>query len=145
MNLMATLLLALFLGLRTVWTHSKDFSTLLDQFQTIILKLVEYVLLPILPLFVGANFCLLSYQGDLSRLWIFLPVILIVILCQYIWLGILYSVAAIYSRKNSWKVLKHYAPAYFTALGTMSSAATLGVALQCAHKSPLLNKNVTDF
>lgn len=53
--------------------------------------------------------------------------------------------AVVYSGKNSWLVLKFYLPAYLTALGTMSSAATLGVALECAHKSPVLDKKVSDF
>lgn len=57
----------------------------------------------------------------------------------------LYGLAAVYSGKNSWQVLKFYLPAYLTALGTMSSAATLGVALECAHKSPVLDKKVSDF
>ena len=42
------------------------------------------------------------------------------------------------------KVLKFYGPAYLTALGTMSSAATLGVALECAHKSPILRREISD-
>ena len=50
----------------------------------------------------------------------------------------------LYSKKNSMKVLKFYGPAYLTALGTMSSAATLGVALDCAHKSPILRKEISD-
>lgn len=76
---------------------------------------------------------------------IFLPVILIAIACHYLWLLLLYGLAAVYSGKNSWQVLKFYLPAYFTALGTMSSAATLGIALECAHKSPVLDKKVSDF
>ena len=71
--------------------------------------------------------------------------ILIVIVCHYVWLLLLYGLAALYSKKNSWQVLKFYLPAYFTALGTMSSAATLGVALECIRKSPVLDKKVSDF
>jgi Na+/H+-dicarboxylate symporter len=78
-------------------------------------------------------------------LGVFLPVILIVIVCHYIWLALLYGLAALYSGKNSWQVLRHYGPAYVTALGTMSSAATLGVALECAGKSSVLRKEVTSF
>ena len=57
----------------------------------------------------------------------------------------LYGLAGIYAGKNPLRVLKHYGPAYLTAVGTMSSAATLGVALQCAGKSDVLRKDVTDF
>jgi Na+/H+-dicarboxylate symporter len=98
-----------------------------------------------LPIFIFANFCILSYQGAVTKqLPIFLSILLVVILCHYIWLALLYGIAAIYSRKNSWQVLKYYGPAYLTALGTMSSAATLGVALNCAHRSPVLRKEISD-
>jgi Na+/H+-dicarboxylate symporter len=99
----------------------------------------------LLPFFVAANFCALSYQGAISQLGIFLPVLLMVIIGHYIWLALLYGIASIYSGKNGWRVLKHYAPAYVTALGTMSSAATLGVAIGCARKSDILDREVTDF
>ncbi len=145
MSVISALLLAVFLGLGTAWTKADLMERLLQQFQQIVLKLVTYILLPILPIFVAANFAILAYQGDVARFAIFLPVILIVIVCHYIWLALLYGIAAVYSGKNSWHVLRHYAPAYFTALGTMSSAATLGVALDCAHKSDVLDKKVADF
>lgn len=145
MSVISALLLAVFLGLGTAWTKADLMERLLQQFQQIVLKLVTYILLPILPIFVAANFAILAYQGDVARFAIFLPVILIVIVCHYIWLALLYGIAALYSGKNSWHVLRHYAPAYFTALGTMSSAATLGVALDCAHKSDVLDKKVADF
>ena len=110
-----------------------------------VLELVKKILLPVLPVFIFANFCILSYQGAVTtQLPVFLSILLVVIVCHYIWLGILYLIAAIYSGKNSWQVLKHYGPAYLTALGTMSSAATLGVALNCAHKSPILRKEISD-
>lgn len=145
LNVMSALLLSVFLGIGCLWIKSREVTTLLMQFRDIVLQLVKNVLIPILPIYVATNFCALSYEGNISRLGIFLPVILIVIVCHYIWLLLLYVLAAVYSGKNSWQVLKHYAPAYFTALGTMSSAATLGVALNCARKSSALDKEVTEF
>ncbi|MBQ8530968.1 MAG: dicarboxylate/amino acid:cation symporter [Parabacteroides sp.] len=145
LNVMSALLLSVFLGLGCIWIHSKEITTILIQFQNIVLQLVKRILIPILPLYVVANFCALAYEGNISRLRVFLPVILIVIVCHYLWLLLLYLLATFYSGKNSWFILKYYAPAYFTALGTMSSAATLGVALECARKSPILDKKITDF
>ena len=107
--------------------------------------MVKRVLIPLLPFFVAANFCILTYEGSLSKLKVFLPVIFIVIVCHFIWLLILYVAAGLYAGKNSWQVLRYYAPAYFTAVGTMSSAATLGVALECIQKSPILDKKISDF
>ena len=145
MNVMTALVLAALIGLATAWVKSDEFVRLLDTFQKMVLELVKKVLLPVLPVFIFANFCILSYQGAVTKqLPVFLSILLVVIVCHYIWLGLLYGIAALYSRKNSWKVLKYYGPAYLTALGTMSSAATLGVALNCAHKSPVLRKEISD-
>lgn len=145
MNVMTALVLAALIGLATAWVKSDEFSRLLDTFQKMVLELVKKILLPVLPIFIFSNFCILSYQGAVTKqLPVFLSILLVVIVCHYIWLALLYGIASLYSRKNGWKVLKYYGPAYLTALGTMSSAATLGVALHCAHKSPILRKEISD-
>ena len=145
MNVMTALVLAALIGLATAWVKSDEFIRLLDTFQKMVLELVKKILLPVLPVFIFSNFCILSYQGAVTKqLPIFLSILLVVIVCHYIWLALLYGIASIYSRKNGWNVLKYYGPAYLTALGTMSSAATLGVALHCAHKSPILRKEISD-
>lgn len=145
LSVMSALLLSVFIGLGTIWIKSKEITTLLVQFRDIVLLLVSRVLVPLLPVYVAANFCALAYEGNIARLWVFLPVILIVIVGHYIWLLLLYVIASLYSGRNGWQVVRHYLPAYLTALGTMSSAATLGVALECAHKSTVLDKKITDF
>ena len=145
MNVMTALVLAALIGLATAWVKSDEFVRLLDTFQQMVLELVKKVLLPVLPVFIFSNFCILSYQGAVTKqLPVFLSILLVVIICHYIWLALLYGIASAYSRKNGWQVLKFYGPAYLTALGTMSSAATLGVALNCAHKSPILRKEISD-
>ena len=145
MNVMTALVLAALIGLATAWVKSDEFSRLLDTFQKMVLELVKKILLPVLPIFIATNFCILSYQGAVTKqLPVFISILLVVIVCHYIWLALLYGIAALYSKKNSMKVLKFYGPAYLTALGTMSSAATLGVALDCAHKSPILRKEISD-
>ena len=145
MNVMTALVLAALIGLATAWVKSDEFVRLLDTFQKMVLELVKKILLPVLPVFIFSNFCILSYQGAVTKqLPVFLSILLVVIVCHYIWLALLYGIASLYSRKNGWNVLKYYGPAYFTALGTMSSAATLGVALHCAHKSPILRKEISD-
>ena len=146
MSVISALVLALMLGISAVWIRSSVVQDLLESFQQMILLLVTRVLIPVLPFFIAANFCVLSYEGSIaSQLPIFVSVILIAIVCHYIWLFVLYGLAGIYAGKNPLRVFKHYGPAYLTAVGTMSSAATLGVALQCAGKSDVLRKDVTDF
>jgi len=145
MSVMSALLLAVFLGFGALRTSAVDFTRLLLQFRDIVLLLVRRVLMPVLPVYIAANFAALSYEGDVARLSIFLPVLAIIIVCQYLWLTLLYGTASAYSRKNGWNVLRYYGPAYLTAWGTMSSAATLGVSLDCIRRSPILSRKVTDF
>ena len=75
----------------------------------------------------------------------FIIVILIVMVGHYIWMAVLYTAGGLYSGSNPWEVVRHYGPAYITAVGTMSSAATLAVALRCAHKSKVLRSDMVDF
>lgn len=140
------LVLALCLGVATVVTKSETFSKLLDEFNNIMLLLVQKVVVPILPFFVACTFATLSYEGTIQRqLPVFLIVVLIVIVGHFIWLTVLYTIAGIVSGKNPARVFKHYLPAYLTAVGTMSSAATLPVSLTCARKSDVLDENTVNF
>ncbi|MBR4549131.1 MAG: dicarboxylate/amino acid:cation symporter [Oscillospiraceae bacterium] len=146
MSVMSALALSLMLGLAAVWTRSALTCQLLEEFQNIVLKIVERVIIPVLPFYICATFCNLSYQGMITRqLPAFVEVILIVMLGHYIWLAVLYLIAGAYSGKNPWEVVRHYGPAYMTAVGTMSSAATLAVALDCARKSKALRRDLVDF
>lgn len=145
MNVMTALVLAIFLGLGTTWVKSEGFVRMLATFKEIVLLLIKRVLIPILPFYIAANFCELTYQGALPQMKVFFMVLIIAIAGHYIWLALLYFVASVYSGKNGWKVVKHYGRAYVTALGTMSSAASLGVALECAKKSNELDEDVVDF
>lgn len=145
-DVMTSLVLALMIGLGILWTQSKPLEVAFDHFREIVLLLVNRVLVPLLPLYIACNFALLSYVGSIqSQLPIFLIVIIIVILAHIVWITILYTIAGLYAKKNPWEVLRHYGPTYLTALGTMSSAASLGVALQSAHKSKVLKPEITNF
>ena len=146
MPVMSALVLAVMLGLASAWTKAQLMTSLLKEFQNIVLSLVSRILIPILPLFIGLTFCSLAYEGTITRqLPVFLKVIVIVLLGHFIWLCLLYTAAGIYARENPLKVIRHYGPAYLTAVGTMSSAATLAVALQCAGKAKPLRKDMIQF
>lgn len=146
MSVMTALVVAIMVGLSTVWTKSQVFETILDNFQKMVLLLINRILIPILPFFIAANFCALSYEGSITRqLPVFLNVMGIVLVAHFVWLLFLYLSAGAFSGKNPWQVIRYYVPAYFTAVGTMSSAATLPVSLKCAKKSPVLKGEVVDF
>ena len=146
MEVMSALAFSLLLGLGVTWTKSKRMEELLDEFQAIVLAIVSKVVIPVLPFFIAATFCGLAYEGTITKqLPVFIQVILIVMVGHYLWMALLYILAGIYSGKNPLEVVKHYGPAYITAVGTMSSAATLAVALSCAGKSRVLRQDMVDF
>ena len=108
--------------------------------------MVNRIMIPILPFFVGLSFLGLAYEGSLSRhLPVFIMMVLIVIVGHFIWLAVLYGIGGALSGRNPSQVFRHYAPAYLTAVGTMSSAATLPVALECARKSSVLSRTMVEF
>ena len=146
MPVMSALVFAVLIGLAAVWTKAKTTITVLQEFQKIVLDLVSKIVIPILPFFICLTFVNLAYEGTITKqLPIFLMAVVIVLVGHFVWMAVLYLVAGAYSKKNPMEVVKHYGPAYITAVGTMSSAATLSVALQCAHKSSVLRKDMVDF
>ena len=146
MPVMSALVFSIMLGLAAAWTKARYTTAILDEFQKIVLKIVTKFIIPILPFFIASTFCGLAYEGTITKqLPVFLKVIVIVMAGHYIWLALLYGIAGAYSGKNSLEVLKYYGPAYLTAVGTMSSAATLAVALEGARKSKVLRKDMVNF
>ena len=146
-SVMSALFLSVMVGLAATWNKSEYTIKLLNEFQQIVLSIVTKFLIPVLPILIGTTFCALTYEGTITKqLPIFLMIILIVIIGQYVWIILLYSIAGLYSGKNPFNVIKNYLPAYITAVGTMSSAATLSVAIECAKKSrPTLRNDMIDF
>lgn len=146
MSVMSALVFSILIGLAAVWTKAKTITTVLNEFQKIVLKLVSTIVIPILPFFIACTFTCLAYDGTITKqLPVFLMAVVVILVGHFIWMAVLYGVAGLYSKKNPVEVFKYYGPAYLTAVGTMSSAATLSVALECAHKSPVLRKDMVDF
>ena len=146
MPVMSALVFSIMIGLAAAWTKAELISNILEEFQKIVLAIVSRIMIPILPFFIGLTFCGLSYEGSITKqVPVFLKIIIIVLIGHYIWMTLLYTIAGLYSKKNPIEVIRHYGPAYLTSIGTMSSAATLAVALQCAGKSKVLRKDMVSF
>ena len=146
MPVMSALVFSIMIGLAAAWTKAELISNILEEFQKIVLAIVSRIMIPILPFFIGLTFCGLSYEGSITtQVPVFLKIIIIVLIGHYIWMALLYTIAGLYSKKNPVEVIRHYGPAYLTSIGTMSSAATLAVALQCAGKSKVLRKDMVSF
>ncbi len=143
---MTALVASIMFGLAVLKTEAKIWNSIFEEFNNIILFIVENFVIRILPLFIACTFATLAYEGDIIyNLPVFLKVIVIVIVGHVIWLTLLYTLSGVISKSNPLEVLKYYGPAYMTAVGTMSSAATLSVSLAQAKKSPVLDPKVRDF
>ena len=147
MPVMSALFFSVLVGLSAAWNGSRLVTDILEEFQQIVLSIVTRFVIPVLPILIGCTFCTLAYEGTITKqLPIFLIIIVIVMIGHYIWLALLYGIAGAYSGKNPFDIIKNYGPAYMTAVGTMSSAATLSVALDCARKSePPLRDDLVSF
>ena len=146
MGVMTALITALLFGLAIIWSKSKTLEAVWNEFEQCVLFIVQKVVIPILPFFIAATFSTLAYEGLITeQLPVFAKIIVIAIIGHFIWMFILYSIAGMISKRNPWDVAKYYGPAYLTAVGTMSSAATLPVSLECARKSPILSRETVDF
>lgn len=147
MSVMSALVFSVLVGLAATWTKAYTITNILNEFQNIVLEIVKRIVIPLLPIFIALTFCGLSYEGTITKqLPVFIQVVVIVMVGHFIWLTILYAIGGIYSGSNPMNVIRNYGPAYITAVGTMSSAATLAVALRCAKKSePTLRGDMVDF
>lgn len=146
MPVMTALVSSVVIGLAVIWSKSETWHKLLTEFNNMVLEIVNKIVISILPFYIATTFAELSYTGIIQhQLPVFIKVILIVIVGHYIWLALLYAIAGAISKTNSMEVLKNYGPAYVTALGTMSSAATLSVALKCASKAKTIDAKIRDF
>lgn len=145
-SVLTALTLSIIFGIGINSTNCREFEKLFTEFHDLMYLIIQKTVIPILPIFIASTFVILTYEGTLiKQLPIFLKVIGIVIVGHYVWLTLLYGIAGLVSGKNPWLVVKHYLPAYLTALGTMSSAATLPVAIAAAKESSVLEEKIVDF
>lgn len=143
---MTALVTSIIFGLAIIWTKSELMEKLFIEFNNIMMVVVQKIVVPILPFFVASTFATLAYEGAIIHQFpVFIKAIIVVIVMHYIWLAVLFGIGGTISKSNPFEVLKHYGPAYLTAVGTMSSAATLPVSLECARKSTVLDREIVDF
>ncbi|TWT03276.1 dicarboxylate/amino acid:cation symporter [Planococcus sp. CPCC 101016] len=144
-GVMSALILAFLLGIGMASTGSKTMISFFDEFQAIIEKTISYVIIPLLPFHIFGIFANMAYGGAVFEiLSLFAIVFVMIILLHWVMLLLQYSAAGSLKGRNPFSILKTMMPAYFTALGTQSSAATIPVTLRQARKSGA-NERVADF
>lgn len=146
MPVMTALVTSVIFAFAILKTKAEVFEKLFVELNKIVLWTVDKVVLTVLPVFIASTFATLAYEGEIIHQFpVFLKVILIVMVGHFIWMALLYALGGAMSKTNPAEVFKHYGPAYATAVGTMSSAATLSVALKSASKAKTLDAKIRNF
>lgn len=136
MNVMTALVLAFMLGLGLAQLKNDTLKNAARDFQEIIVRMISAVILPLLPIYIFGIFLNMTHSGQVfSVLMVFIKIIGVIFLLHIFLLVFQYCIAALFVRKNPFKLLGRMMPAYFTALGTQSSAATIPVTLEQTKKN----------
>lgn len=145
MGVMTALLISFIFGIGIAVTHSTSLKNGFSEVQHIIEKLVAGVLIPLLPLHVYGIFANMTYAGTVMDIMsVFIRVFAIIILLHVAVILIQYTIAGTVAGRNPIKLVRRMLPAYFTAIGTQSSAATIPVTVACT-KSNDVSDRIAEF
>lgn len=133
-GVMTALVLAFCLGVGITLIPGDTLHRSMDDLRRIIMRIVELVIIPLLPVYIFGMFLGLTMNGQiLTVVTTFLTVTVLALVLTVTLLLLQYTVAGLYTRRNPFVLLKNMLPAYATALGTSSSAATIPVTLRCVQ------------
>lgn len=140
LNIMSALVFAFIFGIGLSKFKNSSLLKGFDEFSTIVSMIITNILIPLVPVYIGAIFAKLSLTGKIfTTLKSFATVYVLLFSLQICYLICQYSIAGALRRENPFKLLRAMIPAYLTAVGTQSSAATIPVTLGCAKEN-----NVSD-
>lgn len=145
MPVTTALVLAFVLGLGMAALQSNALFRVMEEFRFIVEKFLKYVIIPLLPFYILSVFANMTYAGQVQHiLTVFGKVFVMVIILHWVFLLLVYSLAGGINKQNPLRLLGKMLPAYFTALGTQSSAATIPVTLRSA-KNAGVRERIADF
>jgi len=135
-DVMSGLVLAFLVGIGLTRIQNSTLLKVAEDFETIITFLIQKVLIPLLPLFIFGIFLDMTYSGKVMVIIdVFIKIICVIFVMHIALLLIQFIIAGAVAHKNPFKLLGTMMPAYFTALGTQSSAATIPVTIAQAKKA----------
>ncbi len=144
-GVMTALALAFVFGIGISASNASGLRALLTEGKNIIELLLTKVIIPVLPLYIAGVFTGMAAEGTVfNTLETFAIVLLLALVLHWFWLTILYVVTGVTLRRSPIQLLRNMFPAYITALGTMSSAATIPVSLQ-ATKANKVDDSIANF
>ncbi|MFE7063364.1 dicarboxylate/amino acid:cation symporter [Sutcliffiella sp. NPDC057660] len=145
LEVMTSLVIAFTLGLGMAAIKGNALKTVMVEFRQIIELVISKIIIPLLPFHILGIFANMTYGGQVQTIIsVFAKVFILIILLHIVMLLLQYTLSGTISKKNPLKMLKTMMPAYFTALGTQSSASTIPVTLERAKKMDVKEKTA-DF
>ncbi|GHG01069.1 dicarboxylate/amino acid:cation symporter [Thalassotalea marina] len=144
-DVMTALAVAFIFGIGISATNANSLRTTLNEAKDIIEMLLSKVIIPALPFYIAGVFADMTVDGSVfTTLKTFGVVLILAVIMHWVWIAVLYVVTGAATGKSPALLLKNMMPAYFTALGTMSSAATIPVSLK-ANKANKVSDGVANF
>ncbi|MCY4778637.1 dicarboxylate/amino acid:cation symporter [Sphingobacterium sp. UT-1RO-CII-1] len=144
-DVMPALVFAFLVGIGLARLGTSTLGQVAEDFGNIISFLIEKLIIPLLPLFIFGIFLDMTHAGKVTAiLHVFLKIIGVIFLMHILLLVFQFIIAGAFAKKNPFKLLGTMMPAYFTALGTQSSAATIPVTLAQAKKAGV-HDEIADF
>lgn len=135
-DVMSALVFSFILGLGIAYQGSHTMKSLFDEFKDIVSAVIAKVIIPLLPLYIFSIFLNMTYSGEAYHiLVVFAQIILVIVVLHVVILIYEFLIAGGVAKKNPFRLLWNMLPAYFTALGTSSSAATIPVTLKQTLKN----------
>ena len=145
-SLITSIVLGFVLGIGMTWVKSDTMMSLMKEGRDLAGSMIRKVIIPIIPFYVGCVFATIAYKGDIwPKMRVFGLMLIIIVVLQWIWLFVQYSMAGAYAKKNPYPVFRIMFPAYLTAWGTTSSAVTMPVSLARGKTIPGMQEDVADF
>ncbi|RXJ45800.1 dicarboxylate/amino acid:cation symporter [Gelidibacter gilvus] len=141
LDVMTALVLAFVIGLGLSYQEKSSLKLVIKDFEKIIMQLITNVIVPLLPLFILGIFVSMAFSGQVFSIFtVFLSIIGVIFALHILLLLLQYTIAGLFTKRNPIKLLATMMPAYFTALGTQSSAATIPVTLEQTLKNGVSEK-----
>ncbi|KAB3529056.1 dicarboxylate/amino acid:cation symporter [Alkaliphilus serpentinus] len=145
MGVMTALVTAFLLGLGMAAIKGKAIFNFMNEFQEIINKVIKNIIIPLLPVHIAGVFARMAFSGQVARtLSVFSRVIVMVFILHVAYILLQYLLAGAYTGMNPFRAIKNMLPAYFTAIGTQSSAATIPVTVR-STKANGITDEVVEF
>lgn len=145
MGVMTALLMAFTLGIGIAVVEGTTIKNFMNEVQTIVEKIITNIIIPFLPFYIAGIFANMTYAGEIVKIMsVFAKVFGIIIILHFVILLVQYTIAGTLSGANPILLIRKMLPAYFTAIGTQSSAATIPVTLNQTKENGV-NEGIADF